>query len=51
MIRVESKPTTPRHATSVLCPLFRTGRHKLRTQFGVTAIAGQRSGDVEIRDF
>ena len=34
---------------SVLGPLFRTAGHVVRTQRGVTASAGQRRGDVEIR--
>jgi hypothetical protein len=38
-------------ATSVLGPLFRTAGHVLRTQHGVTASAGQRRGDVEIRSY
>ena len=36
---------------SVLCPLFRTAGHTVRTQHGVTASAGQRRGDVEIRNY
>jgi hypothetical protein len=36
---------------SVLGPLFRTARHVVRTQRGVTASAGQRRGDVEIRSY
>jgi hypothetical protein len=36
---------------SVLGPLFRTAGHIVRTQHGVTASAGQRRGDVEIRSF
>jgi hypothetical protein len=37
----------------MLGPLFRTAGHKVRTQFGVTATAGQRRGDVQlkIRDY
>ena len=35
----------------VLGPLFRTAGHTVRTQHGVTASAGQRRGDVEIRSF
>jgi hypothetical protein len=35
---------------SVLGPLFRTSGHTVRTQHGVTASAGQRRGDVEIRN-
>jgi hypothetical protein len=34
-----------------LGPLFRTGGQIVRTQHGVTASAGQRRGDVEIRSF
>ena len=36
---------------SVLGPLFRTAGHTVRTQPGVTASAGQRRGDVEIRNY
>ena len=36
---------------SVLGPLFRTAGHIVRTQHGLTASAGQRRGDVEIRSF
>ncbi len=36
---------------SVLGPLFRTAGHVVRTQQGVTASAGQRRGDVEIRNY
>jgi hypothetical protein len=36
---------------SVLGPLFRTAGHTVRTQHGVTASAGQRRGDVELRSF
>jgi len=35
----------------VLGPLFRTAGHTVRTQHGVTASAGQRRGDVEVRSF
>jgi hypothetical protein len=35
----------------VLGPLFRTAGHTVRTQQGVTASAGQRRGDVEIRNY
>jgi hypothetical protein len=35
----------------VLGPLFRTAGHTVRTQHGVTASAGQRRGDVEIRSY
>jgi hypothetical protein len=34
---------------SVLGPLFRTAGHVVRTQHGVTASAGQRRGDLEVR--
>ena len=34
---------------AVLGPSFRTAVHVVRTQHGVTASAGQRRGDVEIR--
>ena len=36
---------------SALGPLFRTAGHTVRTQRGVTASAGQRRGDVEIRSY
>ena len=36
---------------SVLGPLFHTAGHTVRTQHGVTASAGQRRGDVEIRNY
>jgi hypothetical protein len=36
---------------SVLGHLFRTAGHIVRTQHGVTASAGQRRGDMEIRSF
>jgi hypothetical protein len=36
---------------SVIGPLFRTAGHLVRTQHGVTASAGQRRGDVEVRSF
>jgi hypothetical protein len=36
---------------SVLGPLFRTAGHVVRTQHGVTASAGQRRGDAEIRNY
>jgi len=36
---------------SVLGPLFRTAGHVVRTQHGVTASAGQRRGDVEVRHY
>ena len=44
---------TKAHAwmVSVLGPLFRTAGHTVRTQHGVTASAGQRRGDVEIRNY
>ena len=35
----------------MLGPLFRTAGHVVRTQHGVTASAGQRRGDVEIRNY
>jgi hypothetical protein len=35
----------------VLGPLCRTAGHTFRTQHGVTATAGQRCGDVEIRNY
>jgi len=35
----------------VLEPLFRTAGHAVRTQHGVTASAGQRRGDVELRSY
>ena len=38
-------------AVGVLGALFRTAGHVVRTQHGVTASAGQRRGDVEIRSF
>ena len=34
-----------------LGPLFRTSGHTVRTQHGVTASAGQRRGNVEIRNY
>ena len=36
---------------TVLGPLFSTAGHVVRTQHGVTASAGQRRGDVEIRNY
>jgi len=36
---------------SALGPLFRTAGHTVRTQHGVTASAGQRRPDVEIRNY
>ena len=36
---------------SVLGPLFRRAGHTVRTQHGVTASAGQRRGDAEIRNY
>ena len=36
---------------SALGPLFRTAGHTVRTQCGVTASAGQRRGDGEIRNY
>jgi hypothetical protein len=35
----------------VLGPLFRTAGHTVRTKHGVTASAGQRRGDVELRSY
>jgi hypothetical protein len=35
----------------VLGPLFRTAGHTVRTQHGMTASAGQRCGDVELRNY
>ena len=35
----------------VLGPLIRTAGHTVRTQHGVTASAGQRRGDVELRSY
>ena len=35
----------------VLGPLFRTAGHTVRTQYGATASAGQRRGDVELRSY
>jgi hypothetical protein len=35
----------------VLGPLFRTAGHTVKTQHGVTASAGQRRGDVELRSY
>ena len=36
---------------SALGPLFRTAGHKVRTQHGVPASAGQLRGDVELRHY
>ena len=36
---------------SLLGPLFRTAGHLVRTQHDVTASAGQRRGDVEVRSY
>jgi hypothetical protein len=36
---------------SVLVPLFLTAGHTVRTQHGVTASAGQRRGDEEVRNY
>jgi hypothetical protein len=36
---------------NVLGQLFRTAGHLVRTQHGVTASAGQRRGDVEVRSY
>jgi hypothetical protein len=38
-------------AVGVLGPLFRSAGHVVRTQHGVTASAGQRRGDVEVRHY
>ena len=38
-------------AVGVLGPLFRTAGHVVRTQHGATASAGQRRGDVEVRNY
>jgi hypothetical protein len=38
-------------AVGVLGALFRTAGHVVRTQHGVTASAGQRRGDVEVRSY
>jgi hypothetical protein len=38
-------------AVGVLGALFRTAGHVVRTQHGVTASAGQRRGDVEVRHY
>ena len=35
----------------VLGPLFRTAGHAVRTQHGITASAGQKRGDVELRSY
>ena len=35
----------------MLGPLFRTAGHTVRTRHGVTANAGQRRGDVELRSY
>ena len=40
-------PPPPR----VLEPLFHTAGHAVRTQHGVTASAGQKRGDVELRSY
>ena len=42
---------TPDWLVGVLRPMFRTSGHTVRTQHGVTASAGQRRGDVEIRSY
>ncbi len=39
------------YMVSVLGPLFRTAGHTVRTQHRVTASAGQRRGDEEIRNY
>jgi hypothetical protein len=36
---------------SVLGPMFRTAGHLVRTQHSVTASAGHRRGDVEVRSY
>ena len=36
---------------SMIGPLFRTAGHVVRTQNGVTASAGQRRGDIEVRNY
>jgi hypothetical protein len=36
---------------SVIWPLYRTAGHLVRTHHGVTASAGQRRGDVEVRSY
>jgi hypothetical protein len=36
---------------SVIGPLLRTAGHVVRTPHGVTASAGQRRGDVEVRNY
>ena len=36
---------------SVLGPLFRTAGHVVRALLGVTASAGQRRGDIEVRNY
>jgi hypothetical protein len=38
-------------AVGVISPLFRSAGHVVRTQHGVTASAGQRRGDVEVRHY
>ena len=38
-------------AVGVLGPLFRTSGHTVRSQHQVTASAGQRRGDVEIKSY
>ena len=47
------RPSSPAHdwMVSVLGPLFRTAGHTVRTQHRVTASAGQRRGDEEIRNY
>jgi hypothetical protein len=44
-------PPWPYVPTCHLGPLFRTAGHTVRTKHGVTASAGQRRGDVEIRNY
>ena len=38
-------------AVGVLCPLFRTAEHTVRSQHQITASAGHRRGDVEIKSY
>ena len=41
----------PLRMVGVLGPLFRTAGHTVRTHHGVTASAGHRRGDVDIRSY
>jgi len=52
-VRIRYSGATKSHDWMVgaLGPLFRTAGHTVRTQHGVTASAGQRRGDVEIRSY